>query len=261
MNKPSRPPQFIKLLVAIAAVACFILNVGYQRAAAQAPTTFTISGTVKDTAGAAMANTMVILVSDVTGTQITFTDQSGNYALTYLGGMSHSLRILPSKSGFIFNPLLVIFTGSGTLTGDRTINFEGTSIPIVLSVVQPPILLTQENSLRALALDSVTWTGEPFGVANTHNFSTDQRTRVSLFVVNLELNQGEPISVIMAQAEDSTGQIFQLPVEYFGAVPNFSWLKQVVVKLPTEIANSGDVKVTLKSHDTAGNTVMLKVKP
>ncbi len=261
MNKPSRPPQFIKLFVAIAAVACFIASVGYQRVAAQAPTTFTISGTVKDTTGAAMANTMVILISDVTGTQITFTDQSGNYALTYLGGMSHSLRVLPSKSGFIFNPLLVIFTGSGTLTGDRTINFEGTPIPVVLSVVKPPILLTQENSLRALALDSVTWTGEPFGVTGNHNFSTDQRTRVSLFVVNLELNQGEPISVITAQAEDSTGQIFPLTVEYFGAVLNFSWLKQVVVKLPTEIANSVDVKVTLKSHDTAGNTVMLKVKP
>ena len=261
MNKLSRPSQFIKLLVAVAAAVCFIVSVGYQLTAAQAPTTFTISGTVKDTTGAAMPNTMVILISDVTGTQITFTDQSGNYALTYLGGMSHSLRILPSKSGFIFNPLLTIFTGSGTVTGDKTINFEGTAIPVVLSVVQPPILLTQENSLRALALDSVTWTSEPFSVTSTNNFSTDQRTRVSLFVVNLELNQGEPISVIKAQAEDSTGQIFPLTVEYFGAAPNFSWLKQVVVKLPTEIANSVEVKVTLKSHDTAGNTVMLKVKP
>ena len=261
MNKPSGPPQFIKLFVAIAAVACFITSLGHQRAAAQAPTTFTISGTVKDTTGAAMADTMVILISDVTGTQITFTDQTGNYALTYLGGMSHNVRILPSKSGVIFNPLLVIFTGSGTLTGDRTVNFEGSAIPIVLSVVKPPILLTQENSLRALALDSVTWTSDPFSVTGTNNFSTEQRTRVSLFVVNLELNQGEPLSVITAQAEDSTGQIFPLTVEYFGAVPNFSWLKQVIVKLPTEIANSGDVKVTLKSHDTAGNTVMLKVKP
>lgn len=208
-----------------------------------------------------MADTMVILISDVTGTQITFTDQNGNYVLTYLSGMSHSLRVLPSKSGFIFNPLLTIFTGSGTVSGDKNINFEGTPIPVVLSVVQPPILLTKENSLQALALDSVTWTSEPFGVAGTNNFSTDQRTRVSLLAVNLELNQGEPISVLTAQAEDSTGQIFPLTVEYFGAVPNFSWLKQVVVRLPTEISNSGDVKVTLKSHSTAGNTVMLKVKP
>ncbi|MEN3326406.1 MAG: hypothetical protein V7638_1213 [Acidobacteriota bacterium] len=251
----------MKLLVGIAAVACFIASVGYQRAAAQASTTFTISGTIKDTTGAAMADTMVILISDVTGTQITFTDQSGNYALTYLGGVSHNVRVLPSKSGFIFNPLMTIFTSSGSVTGDKTVNFEGTTIPVGSSVVQPPILLTQENSLRALALDSVTLTSEPFSVASTTNFSTDQRTRVSLFVVNLELNQGEPLSVLTAQAEDPIGQIFTLTVEYFGAVPNFSWLKQVVVKLPAEIANSVDVKVTLKSHDTAGNTVMLKVKP
>jgi hypothetical protein len=261
MNKPSRPPQFIRLFVAVAAVACFIGSVGYQRASAQAPTTFTVSGTVKDTTGAAMAGTMVILISDVTGTQFTSTDQNGNYVLTYLGGMSHSLRILPSKSGFVFNPLLTIFTGSGTVSGDKSINFEGTAIPIVLSVVQPPILLTQENSLRSLALDSVTWTSEPFGIAGDHNFSTDQRTRVSLFVVNLELNQGEPISVITAQAENAAGQIFPLTVEYFGAAPNFSWLKQVIVKLPVEIATGVDVKVTLKNHDTAGNTVLLKVNP
>lgn len=257
MNKSSQLPQFIRLLV----VACFIASVGHQPAAAQATTTFTISGTVKDTSGVAMAGTVVILISDVTGTKITFTDQSGNYVLTYLGGTSHNLRILPSKSGFIFNPLLTIFTGSGTVSGDKTINFEGTPLPIVLSVVQPPILLTQENSLRALALDSVTWTSEPFGIAGDHNFSTDQRTRVSLFVVNLELNPGEPISVITAQAENAIGQVFPLTVEYFGAVPNFSWLKQVVVKLPTEIANGADVKVTLKNHDTAGNTVLLKVNP
>jgi hypothetical protein len=203
MNK--RPPRFIRLLVAVAAVACFIASVGYRRASAQAPTRFTISGTVKDTTGAAMTDVMVILISDVTGTQITFTDQSGNYALTYLGGMSHSLRILPSKSGYIFNPVLTIFTGSGTVSGDKTISFEGTAIPIVLSVAQAPILLTQENSLRALALDSVTWTSEPFGIAGDHNFSTDQRTRVSLFVVNMDLRQGEPLSVIGAEAKIQPG--------------------------------------------------------
>lgn len=208
-----------------------------------------------------MADVMVIVISDVTGTQITFTDQNGNYVLTYLGGASHNLSIRASKSGFIFNPLLMIFSTSGTVSGDKTIDFEGTPIPIVLSIAHAPIVLTQENSLRALALDSVTWTSEPFGVAGDHNFSTDQRTRVSLFVVNLELNQGEPLSAITAQAENSTGQIFPLTVEYFGAVPNFTWLKQVIVKLPSEIANAVDVKVTLKNHDTAGNTVNLKVNP
>jgi uncharacterized protein (TIGR03437 family) len=88
-----------------------------------------------------------------------------------------------------------------------------------------------------------------------------QRTRVSLFATNIELSQGEPLSVIEAQAEDSVGQIFPLTVEYYGAVPNFSWLKQVVVKLPDAIANSSEVRMSLKVHGTAGNKVIVKVKP
>ena len=59
-------------------------SVGHQRATAQTPTTFTISGTVTDSTGAAMPDVAVILLSDVTGTQIAFTDQSGNYVLTYV---------------------------------------------------------------------------------------------------------------------------------------------------------------------------------
>lgn len=208
-----------------------------------------------------MADVMVILLSDVTGTQITFTDQNGNYVLNYLGGVSHSLRITPSKSGYIFDPLLTIFVSSGSVTGDKTTAFVGTPIPIVVAISQAPVSLTQENSLHALALDSVTWTSEPFGVAGNHNFSTDQHTRVSLFAVNLELRAGEPISVIEAQAEGAGGQIFPLTVEYFGAVPNLTWLKQVVVRLPDEIANSAEVLVSLKVRGLAGNKVIVKVNP
>jgi len=244
------------MLIALAAVACFSATV-----AAQAPTTFTVSGTVTDTTGPAMADVMVILISDVTGTQFTFTDQSGNYVLTYQGGVSHSISILASKSGYVFNPLLSIFSSSGSVIGNKTVSFVGTAIPIFVPIVQTPVVLTQENSLQALALDSVTWTSEPFAVAGNHNFSTDQRTRVSLLAVNLDMHPNEPLSVIEAQAEDSLGQIFPLTVEYYGAVPNFSWLKQVVVKLPDTIANSSEVRMSLKVHGTAGNKVIVKVKP
>jgi hypothetical protein len=102
---------------------------------------------------------------------------------------------------------------------------------------------------------------EPFGVAGNHNFSTDQHTRVSLFAVNFELRQGEPLSVIEAQAEGPGGQVFPLIVEYFGAVPNFTWLNQVVVRLPDEIANSVEVPVSLKVRGQTGNKVIVKVKP
>ena len=261
MNSYLIPPRFKARLIVPIALACLIVSIASQRAAAQATTTFTISGTVTDSNGSTMADVLVILLSDVTGTQIAFTDQNGHYVLTYASGLSHSLSILPSKTGYVFNPLLVIFASSGTISGDKTQSFVGTPIPIVLGIAQPPILLTQENSLRSLALDSVTWTSEPFGISNNHNFSTDGRTRVSLFVVNLDLRQGEPPSVIEASAEDSMGQVFPLTVEYFGAVPNFTWLKQVVVKFPDALANSNEVRVNLTAHGTAGNKVLVKLTP
>lgn len=208
-----------------------------------------------------MAGVMVIVVSDVTGTQFTFTDQGGNYVLTYAGGVSRRLSILPSKSGFIFNPLLTIFATTGTLSGDETISFTGTAIPPVVLITPPPILLTQENSLHSLALDSVTLKSEPFGVVNSLNFSSDQRTRLSLFAVNAEMVSGEPLSVITAQAENSAGTVFPLTVEHFGPVPNFNWLKQVVVKLPDELANSNEVSVSIRLRGVASNKVIVKVGP
>jgi uncharacterized protein (TIGR03437 family) len=150
------------------------------------------------------------------------------------------------------------------LSGDKTVNFEGTQLPIVV-VVPQPVLLTQENSLRALALDSVTKVAEPFGVTNIHNFSTDQRTRISLFAVNVELGPNGTIADLTAQAETSLGSV-PVTVEFLGAVPNFPWLKQVVVKLPDEIAHMAEVQMSLTVSSgipgfLTGNKVLVKVKP
>lgn len=222
--------------------------------------TFTISGAVTSANGQGIADVTMILVSDVVEPQIVFTNQSGNYTFTYVGGVSHNLRVTPSKSGFAFSPLAVVFVSSSSVSGDKTASFTGTSSSTP-PAGQTPILLTRENSQRALALDSVTFTSEPFPVTNINNFSADQRTRMSLFAVNIDLGPGETSSVIEAQAETSGGQIFPLTVEFFGPVPNFPWLKQVIVKLPTEVANSVEIRVTVTVRGIAGNTVLVKVKP
>ncbi len=222
--------------------------------------TFTISGTVKDGNGQGIADVTMVMNSNVTGTQITFTNQSGNYSFNYVGGVSSSIGITPSKTGWAFTPLSLTFVTSGTLDGNQTVAFTGALTPIPL--FQIPVLPTQENSQRALALDSVTMLSEPFGVGNIHNFSSDQRTRISFFAVGVDLAQGETASVISVQAEDSLFQTFSLPVEHFGPVPNFPWLKQIVVKLPDEIANSFEVRVSVKVRNGfASNKVILKVKP
>ena len=64
-------------------------------------------------------------------------------------------------------------------------------------------MLTAEGSNRALALDSVLWTQEPFRVASTLNFSDDHHTRLMLLVANLDLFPGDDASVVTAQARDS----------------------------------------------------------
>jgi hypothetical protein len=255
MNRNSRLPRLV--CFGLAVLACFSISAMSRAVAAQA---FTISGAVTDEHGQGLADVTMVLLSDVTGTQITFTDPGGNYVFNYAGSVSHNVRITPWKSGYEFNPLWTAFVSSVGLTGNQMALFSGTLSSTPQSG-QIPNLLTQEASLRALALDSVTWLSEPFSIIGSHNFSTDQRTRVSLFAANIELGANETSSVITAQAEDSLGQVFPLTVEYFGAVPNFGWLKQVIVKLPDEIANSIEVRVSLKVRGTAGNKVIVKVKP
>lgn len=44
-------------------------------------------------------------------------------------------------------------------------------------------------------------------------------------------------------------------------MPNFVWLKQVIVKLPQEIANADEVRVSLRVRGIDGNKVLLKVVP
>jgi uncharacterized protein (TIGR03437 family) len=67
--------------------------------------------------------------------------------------------------------------------------------------------------------------------------------------------------VITAEAEDSLGDVFPLTVEFLGAVPDFPWLKQIILKLPDAIANTVEVRVRLIVRGTAGNKVIVKVKP
>jgi hypothetical protein len=123
------------------------------------------------------------------------------------------------------------------------------------------VLLTESNSNHAITLDSVTTTRDPFRVTNTHNFSSDQQTRIMLFATGLKLMMGEGASSVTAQAEDSQGNVYPLEVEFVGKVPSYDWLTQVVVKLPTVIANAGDVQVSVSLHGMTSNKVIVSIVP
>ncbi len=124
----------------------------------------------------------------------------------------------------------------------------------------PPVLLSEEGTGRAVALDSVTWVRDPFPIVTTYNFSSDQRTRITLFATNLQLMPGEDASAVTVRAENSQGRIYSLPVEYVGRVPNLDWMAQVTVRLPDELAGAGDVWVSISLRGATSNRALVSIR-
>ena len=98
--------------------------------------------------------------------------------------------------------------------------------------IAPSLFTVSAASTRAVALETVSLTAEPFSLNAEANFNpNDPRTRVTLFCMNLDFLAGEGASALTADAQDGTGNIYPLKVEYVGTVPNFDGIYMVVVRL------------------------------
>jgi len=138
---------------------------------------------------------------------------------------------------------------------------SATSNEATLNVQQPPpILLTEEGTDSAIAFDSVTMMRDPFPLANVFNFGTDNRTRVMLFGVNLDLRQGENSSAVTARAEDALLNVYPMTVEFVGPVPNLAGVTQVIVKLPDNLPAGQDVMVSVTLHSQTSNKVRIRIR-
>jgi glucose/arabinose dehydrogenase len=124
----------------------------------------------------------------------------------------------------------------------------------------PPTLITEPNTDRAIALDSVTMLRDPFPVITLLNFSSDQRTRVMLFATDAELLPGENSSAITAQAEDAAHVVYSLPVEFVGKVPGFNSFTQIVIRLPDNLPGNTDVFISVTLHAKTSNKARLTIR-
>jgi uncharacterized protein (TIGR03437 family) len=79
--------------------------------------------------------------------------------------------------------------------------------------------------------------------------------------MNVELQAGENLSIVSAEAEDSQHTVYPLVVEYIGNVPNQSWMAQISVRLPDNLANAGDVLVSIKVRSLQSNKVLVSIRP
>ena len=144
------------------------------------------------------------------------------------------------------------FDNKGASTTSRSVTFE-------IKAGTPQLLTDMETSKLAV-LESVTFQQEPFAVVSEHFLSSDQRTRLVLFGVNLELRPEEKLSDITVQAEDSQQRKYLLPVETINNVPGFPWLSQVTVKLPDEMQSIGDVWLSVSLRGVQSNKVPTKIR-
>jgi glucose/arabinose dehydrogenase len=119
-----------------------------------------------------------------------------------------------------------------------------------------PVLLTEQNSDLAIALDSVTMVRDPFPLTNVFNFSADRRTRLMLFGMNLNLLPGE---VLTARAEDAALNVYPLAVEFVGKVPGFDWLTEVVVRLPDNTPAAQSIFVSVTLHGRTSNKARVRM--
>ncbi len=122
-----------------------------------------------------------------------------------------------------------------------------------------PQLLLSSLTGRAIALDSVTKETEPFHVTSSRNLSSDNHTRLTLFVVGVLL-QASDVPFITATAEDGQQHVFNLPCEAAVRVNNLSWMSQVTVRLPDALVGAGDLNVSVSVRGVASNKATLRVE-
>jgi uncharacterized protein GlcG (DUF336 family) len=98
---------------------------------------------------------------------------------------------------------------------------------------------------------------EPFTATAHHFLSADQRTRIQLFVLNLE--PFADLSALQAVAEDGNHHTYTLAIEHVDPVPNQQWTNSVTLRLPDGIGDVGDVLVQLSYRGTGSNRVRVGI--
>ncbi|SRR6266498_1049255 len=122
-----------------------------------------------------------------------------------------------------------------------------------------PVLLSDTNSTRAVALESGSLKPEPFPLTASVKFGSDTRTRIAIFAMNLEFLAGEGANALTSDVQDVTGKQYPLTVEYSAAVPGFPGITMIIVRLADDLGDAGDVLLRINLHGMSSNRVRVAV--
>ena len=122
---------------------------------------------------------------------------------------------------------------------------------------KPPMIVIEEGSDRAVALDSISFTRAPFFVTTRPYFTGDGKSRIALFAMNVGLPATSGIEVT---AEDENGKIY--PVELEAVVPlRPMGMVQLNIKIPDEISRSRRAWISIKAGGLTSNKALLELQP
>ena len=133
-------------------------------------------------------------------------------------------------------------------------------VPTPTPASSVPVLLTIPNTTRAVAIHSVLFNREPFTLRTPVNLSSDQGTRIMLFVTNLDLLPGETPASITVRATDLRGFTYTLAVEQLIKVPNLSGISSLIVELPDDATINGDLAINLSIRGAWSNYGFVTIK-
>jgi uncharacterized protein GlcG (DUF336 family) len=122
-----------------------------------------------------------------------------------------------------------------------------------------PVLISHTDSTRAISFDSVTRRREPFSTTTPIKFGTDHATRIMLFAMNLNLQPGETVTAVTADAVDAAHNVYPLLVESIAKVADQPWATSIVVRLGSDLPETGDVLVRIKYRGIASNRVRVGI--
>lgn len=122
-----------------------------------------------------------------------------------------------------------------------------------------PMLLAEPNTTKAIAVQSVLFFRGPFAVSTAHNLSGDIRTRLTILARNIETLAGESVAPLTVNAQTAQHPSIALPVEFVGKVPGSSWLTQIVVRLPNELNETGEVQLSVSFRGRTSNRTVINM--
>jgi len=122
-----------------------------------------------------------------------------------------------------------------------------------------PVLLSEANTSRAIALDALTWKREPFTTTQTLLSGSDTNTRITFFAANVNLSFAEDSASLTADAEDTAHRFYPLRIEYVGKIPEAAQLSYVIIRLNDDMVDTGDVLVRIYLRGVASNGVRIGI--